>query len=61
MLRMTSAGEYRLCIFGGPVRRILLQRAEAESKGFEPLVRLRGQRFSRPPRSTTPAAFRKQN
>src|SRR5919107_2159754 len=29
--------------------------SEAEGEGFEPSVRLRAQRFSRPPRSTTPA------
>lgn len=29
----------------------------AERKGFEPLVPVRVQRFSRPPRSTTPASF----
>ena len=29
----------------------------AERKGFEPLVPIRVQRFSRPPRSTTPASF----
>ncbi len=34
----------------------------AESKGFEPLVPFEtGQRFSRPPRSTTPATLRAQN
>jgi hypothetical protein len=31
---------------------------EAEGEGFEPSVRLRAQRFSRPPRSTTPAPLR---
>ena len=30
----------------------------AERKGFEPLDRKCGQRFSRPPRSTTPASLR---
>ncbi len=30
---------------------------QAERKGFEPLVPVRVQRFSRPPRSTTPASF----
>ena len=30
----------------------------AEREGFEPSVRLRAQRFSRPPRSTTPAPLR---
>lgn len=30
----------------------------AESEGFEPSERLRAQRFSRPPRSTTPATLR---
>ena len=30
----------------------------AENEGFEPSDRLRDQRFSRPPRSTTPATFR---
>ena len=29
----------------------------AEREGFEPSVRLRAQRFSRPPRSTTPASL----
>ncbi len=29
----------------------------AESEGFEPSERLRAQRFSRPPRSTTPATL----
>lgn len=38
-----------------------LQCCPAESKGFEPLVRLSGQRFSRPPRSTTPATLRREN
>ncbi len=33
----------------------------AESKGFEPLVHLRGQRFSRPPHSTALATLRRQN
>ncbi len=31
----------------------------AEREGFEPSERLRAQRFSRPPRSTTPAPLRK--
>ena len=31
----------------------------AEGVGFEPTVRSRAQRFSRPPRSTTPAPLRK--
>ena len=31
----------------------------AEREGFEPSVRLRAQRFSRPPRSTTPAPLRR--
>ena len=31
----------------------------AERVGFEPTVRSRVQRFSRPPRSTTPAPLRK--
>ena len=30
----------------------------AEREGFEPSERLRAQRFSRPPRSTTPAPLR---
>ena len=30
----------------------------AERQGFEPWERLRAQRFSRPPRSTTPAPLR---
>ena len=30
----------------------------AEREGFEPSVPVRGQRFSRPPRSTTPASLR---
>ena len=30
----------------------------AEREGFEPSVHLRVQRFSRPPRSTTPAPLR---
>ena len=30
----------------------------AERVGFEPTVRVRAQRFSRPPRSTTPAPLR---
>lgn len=30
----------------------------AERQGFEPWVPVRAQRFSRPPRSTTPASFR---
>ena len=29
----------------------------AEREGFEPSVPVRGQRFSRPPRSTTPASL----
>ena len=32
----------------------------AERKGFEPLDLVKGQRFSRPPRSTTPAPLRKR-
>ena len=31
----------------------------AERQGFEPWVRSRAQRFSRPPRSTTPAPLRR--
>ncbi len=33
-------------------------KALAEREGFEPSERLRAQRFSRPPRSTTPAPLR---
>ena len=33
----------------------------AEEVGFEPTVRLRAQRFSRPPRSTAPAPLLDQN
>ena len=35
-----------------------LRRIMAEREGFEPSERLRAQRFSRPPRSTTPAPLR---
>ena len=37
---------------------ILVSFQPAERKGFEPLDRKCGQRFSRPPRSTTPASLR---
>lgn len=37
---------------------ILVSFCLAERKGFEPLDRKCGQRFSRPPRSTTPASLR---
>ena len=48
-----------------PLRRSLNNRLEdqgrmAESEGFEPSVRASVQRFSRPPRSTTPATLREQ-
>ncbi len=36
------------------------KRGMAEREGFEPSERLRAQRFSRPPRSTTPAPLRKR-
>ena len=36
----------------------ICQRELAERKGFEPLDLVKGQRFSRPPRSTTPAPLR---
>ncbi len=35
--------------------------ALAEKEGFEPPVRLPGQRFSRPPRSTTPPFLRRKD
>ncbi len=37
---------------------VFLSKKLAERKGFEPLDLVKGQRFSRPPRSTTPAPLR---
>ena len=43
-----------------PVRQSVREKNVAERQGFEPWVRLRVQRFSRPSRSTAPAPLRFQ-